>query len=219
MRCALKIRFFSCVDHVEGMLAFSVAEREIKMLSGERSSGSSETQTHAFGSDTWCLDGAKSRMSAGARAREETRVAGAVMGDEIACCAPSITDLGSRRARSSGSAGCASGLGIRTAVPACRAPMCAALSAGLPVSGVISERVQAERGCTADLTVVRDRHCNRGERASQYSRFALGDEEHQEGAPAPTRSRGGARVAGLGVLAGPELPQRSGCSATACTLF
>jgi hypothetical protein len=90
---------------------------------------------------------------------------------------------------------------------------------GLPVSGVISERVQAERGCTADLTVVRDRHCNRGERASQYSRFALGDEEHQEGAPAPTRSRGGARVAGLGVLAGPELPHRSECSATACTLF
>jgi hypothetical protein len=137
------------------------------------------------------------------------------MGDEIACCAPSITDLGSCRAQSSGSAGCASGSGTRTAVPACRAPMCAALGAGLAVSGVISERVQAERGCTANLTVVRDSHCNRGERANQYSRFALGDEEHREGQPAPTRSREGARVAGLGVLAGPELPHRSRCSTTA----
>jgi hypothetical protein len=54
-------------------------------------------------------------VSIAAGTREETRVAAAVMGDEIACCARSITGIGSGRARSSSIAGCAAGPGTRSA--------------------------------------------------------------------------------------------------------
>jgi hypothetical protein len=97
------------------------------------------------------------------------------------------------------------------------------MGAGLAVCDVISERCRVGRGCAAKLPVVRESRCNRAkrerERASRYVRFALGDEEHQQDASALTRSREDARVAGLGFRAGPELPQRSVCLATACASF
>jgi hypothetical protein len=97
------------------------------------------------------------------------------------------------------------------------------MGAGLAVCDVISERFRVGRGGAAKIPVVRESHYNRAkrerERASRYVRFALDDEEHQQGAPALTRSREGARVAGLGFRAGPELPQRPVCLATACRSF